>query len=109
MTCPKCEHQAIKKFGTYGKIQKIQRFRCIDCGATFTPVEPKPLSSHTTNVDRIVQVLTLLTEGMSIRAISRVTGVHKRTILSLLKTVGTRCAVLLDTRLRNLRPNYIQG
>ena len=49
------------------------------------------------------------TEGMSIRAISRVTDVHKTTILSLLKTVGTRCAMLLDTRLRNLRPRYIQA
>jgi transposase-like protein/IS1 family transposase len=108
MTCPKCEHQAIKKFGTYGT-KKIQRFRCKDCGATFTLTQPTPLGAHTTDMDRVVQVLTLMTEGMSIRAISRVTDIHKTTILSLLKTVGTHCAALLDIRLRNLRPSYIQA
>jgi IS1 family transposase len=55
----------------------------------------------------VVQVFTLLTEGMSVRAISRVTGVHKTTILSLLNTCGTRCAALLDVRLQNLR--YVQA
>ncbi|MGH9387511.1 MAG: transposase-like zinc-binding domain-containing protein, partial [Vicinamibacterales bacterium] len=107
MTCPKCQHQTIKKFGTYGA-KKIQRFRCKDCGATFAPVQPKPLGAHTTDMDRVVQVLALMTEGMSIRAIARITDIHKTTILSLLATVGTRCAALLDTHLRNLRPSYIQ-
>ena len=37
-----------------------------------------------------------MTEGMSIRAISRVTDIHKTTILSLLLTVGLKCARLFD-------------
>jgi len=111
MTCPKCEHETIKRFGTYGK-SRIQRYRCKDCGATFA--EPnsgpkRPLSGHTTDFDRVVQVFGLLTEGMSIRAISRLTGVHKTTILGLLNTVGTRCASLLDAKLQNLRPRYVQA
>lgn len=87
MTCPKCQHQTIKRFGTYGK-SKIQRFRCKDCGATFADPQPlKPLGAHTTSLDDAVKVLTLMTEaeGMSIRAIARVTGIHKTTILGLLK------------------------
>jgi transposase-like protein/IS1 family transposase len=108
MTCPKCQHANHKRFGVYGQ-KKIQRYRCRDCGATFAEPQPKALGSHTTELDRAVQVFTLLTEGMSIRAVSRVTGVHKTTICSLLTTVGERCAALLDSRIRNIRANYVQA
>jgi len=50
-----------------------------------------------------------MTEGMSVRAISRVTGIHKTTILSLLKTVGEKCARLFDAKIRNVRPHYVQA
>ncbi len=46
---------------------------------------------------------------MSIRAISRVTDIHKTTILSLLKTVGDNCARLFDARVQNMRPRYVQA
>jgi transposase-like protein/IS1 family transposase len=108
MTCPKCEHDDTKRFGTYGS-QKIQRYRCKDCGATFSPAQPKPLGTHTTNLDDAAQVFTLLTEGMSVRAISRVTGLHKTTILSLLKTVGDKCRGIFDARIQNMRPTYVQA
>ena len=81
-----------------------------DCGATFAePQQPKPLGPHTIDVNRAIQVFTLLTEGMSVRAIQRVTGVHKTTILSLLNTAGARCAALLDAKVQNLRPRYVQA
>jgi transposase-like protein len=73
MTCPKCQHANIKKFGTYG-VAKIQRFRCRDCSATFSPVQPKPLGHHTTSLEDAERVIALLCEGVSIRAISRLTG-----------------------------------
>ena len=40
--------------------------------------------------------MTLLLEGMSVRAISRITGAHQGTILSLLLTVGKKCRNLFD-------------
>jgi len=46
---------------------------------------------------------------MSIRAISRVTDIHKTTILSLLKTVGAKCAGLFDAKVQNVRPTYVQA
>ena len=46
---------------------------------------------------------------MSVRAVSRVTGIHKTTILSLLQTVGRTCAALFNARCQNLRPRYIQA
>jgi len=43
-----------------------------------------------TPMDKAVRVLELLTEGMSVSAVERVTGVHHTTILSLLVQVGER-------------------
>ena len=43
-----------------------------------------------TPMDKAVRVLELLTEGMSVSAVERVTSVHHTTILSLLVQVGER-------------------
>ena len=90
MTCRKCHHGTAKRFG-FTK-SKNQRYRCRDCGATFTESPQKPLGSHTTDLDRAAQAFTLLTEGMSVRAVSRVTGLHKNTILGLVETAPTSAA-----------------
>lgn len=108
MTCPKCQHANVKKFGTYGAA-KVQRFRCRDCSATFSPAQPKPLGHHTTSLDDAERVIALLCEGVSIRAVSRLTGLHKGTIMSLLLTVGAKCAELFDQTVQNLTPRYVQA
>ena len=108
MTCPKCSSQDAIKFGIYGKRQ-TQRFRCKACGATFNAPDARPLGSHSTPIDIVVKVFKLLTEGMSIRATARVTDVDRNTILSLLVTVGAKCQRLLDTRIVNVRPTYVQA
>jgi transposase-like protein/IS1 family transposase len=107
MTCIKCQHERTKKFGMTAA--KTQRFRCQHCGATFTAPRQNPLGHHTTTLDDAERVFALFVEGMSIRAISRVTGVHKTTILSLLLTVGAKCATLFDQRVQNLKPRYVQA
>ena len=45
---------------------------------------------------------------MSVRAVSRMTCIHKTTILSLLVTIGAKCAALFDTTLQNLRPCFVR-
>ena len=88
---------------------KTSRYRCRDCRATFCEPHLKPLGRHTTDLDRAVQVFTLLTEGMSIRAVSRVTGLHKTTITSLLQTVGEKCQRVFDQHVQNVTPRYVQA
>jgi transposase-like protein/IS1 family transposase len=107
MTCLKCKHETCKKFGTYGK-RKVQRWRCQSCKATFSePVER--LESHYTDLDTAARVLELMMEGTSVRAISRLTGLHIATILDLMLTAGNKCQRLLDTTIRNLHPNLVQA
>jgi transposase-like protein/IS1 family transposase len=108
MTCIRCNHGTAKKFGRYGKA-RIQRFRCDTCRATFSTPHQKPLGSHTLDTAKAIRVVTLLCEGMSVRAVSRATGVHKRTILSLLLTIGERSQKIFDARIRNIRPRFVQA
>jgi hypothetical protein len=50
----------------------------------------------------------MLLEGMSVRAASRLTGVPKGTILSLLAFAGSKCQRLIDSSIRQARPRYVQ-
>jgi IS1 family transposase len=53
-------------------------------------------------LDQAVNVLQLLLEGMSIRSVERVTGVHRDTILRLLALAGERCERLMEEKIRGL-------
>jgi transposase-like protein/IS1 family transposase len=107
MTCLKCQHTSVKKFGRYGR-RKIQRYRCTRCSATFSEPQAKPLGNHTLDLEKAVQIVSLLVEGMSVRAISRITGTDKNTILSLLLTVGAKCRQIFDAKVRNVKAKYVQ-
>lgn len=107
MTCPKCQHESTKKFGTTGNA-KVQRYRCKDCGATFSPRPARPLFEHTTDFDVACRALSLLLEGASIRGVSRQTGLHKNTVMRLLLTAGLKCRFLFDAKVNGVRPSRVQ-
>ncbi len=107
MTCLKCHHGRAKRFG-FAK-NRIQRYRCHTCRATFLEPRKKPLGAHYTDIEKAIQVVRLITEGMSIRATSRLTGLHKNTIMSLLHTIGQNCQRVLDAKLQNVRVNFVQA
>src|SRR3984957_20535430 len=108
MTCIRCKHSEAKRFGTNGRL-KIQRYRCPACKNTFSEPRQKPLGRHYISTEKATQIVTLLLEGMSVRAVSRVTGAHQGTILSLLLTVGSKARNLFDARVRNIRPRFVQA
>jgi len=99
MLCPICQTEG-RKFGKdrYGN----QRFQCQPCGKTYSARPTNPLGLMRLGMDKALQVLSLLLEGMSIRATMRVTGVNRNTILDLLALIGERCERLLETRCRAL-------
>lgn len=55
-----------------------------------------------------VRVIALLTEGNSLRATTRLTGVHRTTIMRLAETVGTACHRLHHARMRDLQVACLQ-
>ncbi len=59
--------------------------------------------------EKKLAVLAALVEGNSIRAVCRMTGVHKTTVLRLIKDVGDWCARLMDQKMRNLPCGEIEA
>jgi transposase-like protein len=106
MTCRKCQHETVKKFG-YNR-NKTRCYRCTTCSSTFSDSAPAPLlAGHSTANERAIQALTMMLEGMSVRAISRITGLHKNTI-SLMVTAAENAQKVFDTHVRNVRPRFVQ-
>ena len=66
------------------------------------------ISMNTLNQQRRTAVIAALVEGNSIRATSRMTGVAKGTILSLVESVGQACAEYQQRVFRNLNCKNIQ-
>src|SRR5229473_2212372 len=58
--------------------------------------------------DKQIQVIAALAEGSSLRALTRMTGIHRSTIAGLAMRVGNGCARLLDEKMRDLTCNYLQ-
>ncbi len=58
--------------------------------------------SNILNTDKQAAIIGSLCEGSSIRAIERMTGVHRDTIMRLGVRVGQGCAKVLDAKMRDL-------
>jgi IS1 family transposase len=60
------------------------------------------------SLEKRVQIITLLVEGNSIRATTRITGCSKNTIAKLLVDVGTACLRFHDEKVRNVKAKRVQ-
>jgi transposase-like protein len=55
-----------------------------------------------------VQAVNLLCEGVSIRAVQRITGIHRDTVMRLGVRIGNACAKIQDEKMRGLNCANIQ-
>jgi IS1 family transposase len=58
--------------------------------------------------EKALLVLQLLVEGNSIRSINRITGIEKKTILTLLNVAGERCEDLMNRKMRKVKCSDLQ-
>ena len=58
--------------------------------------------------EKKVAVISMLAEGSSIRAIERITGVNRNTIMSLAVRVGNACKAIMDEKMRGLTCKQIE-
>ena len=105
MTCHNC-NTLCKKFGKHRN--GLQRFRCKQCRKTFTEDHANPLGGMYLPPEKATSILQLLLEGMSVRSVERITGVHRDTILRLLVVAGKKSQRLLDSRVRNIPVSDVQ-
>jgi transposase-like protein/IS1 family transposase len=106
MTCHNCRIEA-KRFGKHRN--GLQRYRCNQCGKTYTEPHEKPLEGMTIPQEKALLALRLLVEGNSIRSIERTTDLHCDTILRLLVLAGEKCAKLMGRLIVNVAAKDVQA
>lgn len=106
MDCIDCQTPA-KRFGKDRKGN--QRFRCRTCRKTFSERPARPLGTMNLPEERALLCLHLLCEGNSVRAVERLTGTEKKTILRLLVQVGERCERMLAERVTAVPVQDVQA
>src|SRR5437762_96220 len=55
-----------------------------------------------------LQVLNMLVEGNSLRSITRMTRVHRTTVMNVMVETGAKCRDFLDRWMRNLTLNHLE-
>ncbi|HEV2856601.1 MAG TPA: hypothetical protein VHC97_27690 [Thermoanaerobaculia bacterium] len=61
------------------------------------------------DMDKAVLCLSMLTEGASIRSTERISGVHRDTIMRLLRLAGAKCEALLNRLVRGVEVEDVQA
>ncbi len=80
----------------------LQRFRCPECGKTYTEDHNKPLGDMTVPMEKAVLALKMLLEGASVRSTERTVDIHRDTILRLLVLAGEKCERIMARYIRNV-------
>lgn len=89
--------------------QGNQRYYCAYGYKTFSEPPEKLLDPMYLRSDRALLCLHLLVEGNSIASATRVSGVDKGTILSLLQVAGQRCLRRMDERIKAVKVKYVEA
>ena len=58
--------------------------------------------------DKQRMALQMLAEGNSLRSVTRLTGIHRTTVMNLLVRFGDACRQFLDEEMRGLTLNHIE-
>ena len=106
MDCVACEAPA-KKFGK--DRSGNQRFQCRTCRKTFSQRPDRPLGDMRLPLERALLCLHLLCEGSSVRAVERITGTEKKTVLRLLVQVGAGCERMLTETVKAVPVQDVQA
>src|SRR5580658_3445313 len=82
MTCHNCRIDMVKA-GFYGKTNRVQRWKCQQCGKRFADAQEKVLDGETRlPKEKVTLILHLLVEGNSVRSTARIADVEKRTVIN---------------------------
>jgi transposase-like protein/IS1 family transposase len=99
MNCPDCDARC----ASFGKHRNgLRRFRCGDCGKTYTEPHAKPLGEMTVPMEKAILALKMPLEGASVRSVERTVDIHRDTILKLLILAGEKCERIMAKHIRNV-------
>jgi IS1 family transposase/transposase-like protein len=107
MICKSCSSENIKKAGRFKNRNGIvQRYCCRDCGKTFSHSNNNGMRVHKR---KIYLAIELLRESNSVRATSRITGLHQETVLKILRIAGVKSAQFTRSKIKNLKSTDVQA
>ncbi len=106
-TCPNCQTDTCKRSGQTR--DGHQRFRCRTCRKSHSERPERVLGDMRIPEDRALLCLNLLCEGSSVRAVERITGTEKKTILRLLVQVGEGCEKMLAETIKDVPVQDVQA
>jgi transposase-like protein/IS1 family transposase len=100
-----CQHPTKHKHGK-NKCGN-QRYKCADCGVTFVD-ESGPLGNMRVSLKDATMALSLMFEGMSVRAVQRLTGLCRQTLADLILLIGENCERMLAERVKGVEVKDLQ-
>ncbi|MEO0377782.1 MAG: IS1 family transposase [Cyanobacteria bacterium P01_A01_bin.17] len=91
MNCPHCNGRHLRKAG-FGvrQSQKVQRYWCVDCNRRFSDHANTPMFSVRKPIEQVERVLAMRSEGMGIRAVSRVEHISPQTVINWEKRLAAK-------------------
>ncbi len=105
MLCATCETE-MRKFGK--NRNGSQRYRCNACKLTITDVATRPVDKRRVPAEKMNLALRMLLEGNSIRAVERLTGIFRDTIINNMVALGGKCKRFLERTINNLPVENVQ-
>jgi IS1 family transposase len=81
---------------------------CYQFNSVAQKVQSKDFMANELRIEMKAQVVAMLSEGSSIRAIGRITGVHRDTVMRLGVRVGEACKQIMDRKMRNIPSAQIE-
>ncbi|HWB82499.1 MAG TPA: hypothetical protein VG675_00020, partial [Bryobacteraceae bacterium] len=86
----------------------MRRYRCAVCKKTYTEEHQRLIDAMILPEDKILAIVNMLVEGVGIRSIERLTGVHRDTILRVLIYAGEKCEKLMGRLIVNVPVKDVQ-
>jgi IS1 family transposase len=83
--------------------------KCTACGKYFLAPVAKPIGDMRISLKQATMALGMLLEGMAIRAVERLTGLHRDTIDNLILTVGENCQELLNSKIKGVEVQDVEA
>ena len=90
IACPKCQSQQVIKSGV---ITERQRFRCKQCGYSFTVLKKGK------NIDPyyVIKALQLYMEGVTLRENERILGISHVSVMNWVKNITLKHLTIMNT------------
>ena len=106
--CPFCNSETFKVHQRNGHTCNTI-YRCLDCNRCFSERRFTGYSGLKLAPEKIIQIVNCLVEGISIRSITRLLDVEKKTVIRVMRHAAELCQGVMDAKLRNLRLRYLEA